>query len=501
MIGKTRKRGWLGKLLCSAALGVGSCGGLLSAAEPADTSVVPVPLVPATPHGLQNVSWEDPGPVGPCLSTGCQSSCDPCAPAWCDPVSRVPNFFGSFFAPAATHATRPILYTGVGAEGGDFATIVPPVLVNGPAGPVTLQNTIPVNNLNLPTFTLSENGELTPVVTARFPGATFANGGGQFFNAVDANLFYLYSFTSGINGTISLPNPSGGGAVGRNNFFDNGSPVPHDRLYFYYDHIGDYSGLGPKYNLDRYVFGAEKAFFHDLFSIEIRVPFAGTANSDQQIGDALDINHVEFGNIGLAFKAALIRTPNFLLSVGIGFSFPTANETKLYLDAVPDVIIENRAVLLEPLLGVVWAPNDRFYAQMGLQFDLDPTGNPVQAAIDPTGDLARIGVLEDQAYMFLSGAAGYWVYQNPGGFLTGVAVQGELEYDCSFGNRDAVQLGSVAVTDATGSLDIFSATAGVICTLCDHTYLSLGVNVPLGGDHKYDWSLVAQLNCYFGGPR
>jgi hypothetical protein len=314
------------------------------------------------------------------------------------------------------------------------------------------------------------------------------------------NMFYNYllstgQITPGSIVCVNLANPSGGGLVGRNNFFDDGSPVPHDRVYFFYNHIGDFQGLGANFEINRYVFGVEKAFFDNLCSIELRVPFAGTANSDQIAGQGLSVDHTEFGNLGLALKAALCRTANFLVSVGLGLSFPTADDSRLFLNGQPVIAIQNHAVLLEPLLGIAWAPSNRLYAQLGLQFELDPSGNPVQA-LNTAGNLYRAGTLRDQDYVFLSGAVGYWVYQNSDSWLSGVALQGELHYDTSFGPQRSVQDANVLVSDFS-HVDALNGTAGVICNFGQHASFSLGVSFPLTGDRLYDWNLIAQLNCRF----
>jgi len=316
-------------------------------------------------------------------------------------------------------------------------------------------------------------------------------------------MFYNYllrtgQVTPGAGVCVDLANPSGGGLVGHNNFFDNGSPVPHDRVYFFYNHIGDFQGLGAAFDINRYVFGVEKAFCDNLFSVELRVPFAGTADSNQIAGQGLSVDHAEFGNLGLALKAAVCRTSDFLVSVGLGLSFPTADDSHMFLNGLSVIAIQNHAVLLEPLLGIAWAPCNRLYAQLGLQFELDPSGNPVRAlTID--GTPYRAGTLRDQDYAFLSGALGYWVYQNSNSWLSGVALQGELHYDASFGSQHSVQDGNVMISDLSSHIDVLNGTAGVICNFGQRAGLSLGVSFPLTGERLYDWNLIAQLNYRSGG--
>src|SRR5947209_10323006 len=117
MGGKMRKRGWFGKFLCGAALGVSSTSGLLYAEEPPRAAPVPTQLVPAAPEGVTPASFADPGPMGPCMASNGGHSGDPCAPAWCDPISRVPNFFGDFFARTARATNNTTLTFTGGREG------------------------------------------------------------------------------------------------------------------------------------------------------------------------------------------------------------------------------------------------------------------------------------------------------------------------------------------------------------------------------------------------
>jgi hypothetical protein len=348
---------------------------------------------------------------------------------------------------------------------------------------------------------LNPNAQLTGEVQSVFSGAVPVNGTAILNSNAAQDIFYNYllstgQITPGSVVCVNLSNPSGGGLVGRNNFFDNGSPVPHDRVYFFYNHIGDFQGLGAAFDINRYVLGVEKAFCDNLFSVELRVPFAGTANSDQIAGQGLSVDHAEFGNLGLALKAAVCRTANLLVSVGLGLSFPTADDSRMILNGQPVIDIQNHAVLLEPLLGIAWAPNNRLYAQVGLQFEVDPSGNPVRT-LNMDGIQYRAGTLRDQSYVFLSGAVGYWVYQNSNSWLSGVALQGELHYDSSFGPARSVQDGNVIVSDLSSQVDVLNGTAGVICNFGQRASFSLGVSFPLTGERLYDWNLIAQLNYRF----
>jgi hypothetical protein len=232
-------------------------------------------------------------------------------------------------------------------------------------------------------------------------------------------------------------------------------------------------------------------------SIEVLVPFAGTANSDQNGGQGLAVDNLEFGNVGLLLKGTLFRNANWVVTAGMGVSIPTADDSRLLFAGQPVIEIRNNAWLLQPILGAVWAPNDRFYVQAGLQFDFDPSGNPVYVR-EPGDEFIRGGVLTDQTYLYASTAVGYWLYQCDNGLLTGVSLQGELHYDRTLGRRDVVQTGSVLVADMNDNIDVLNATVGANFAFCDRATLALGVSFPVAGERLYDWSLMAQLNMRFG---
>src|SRR5262249_17318931 len=215
-------------------------------------------------------------------------------------------------------------------------------------GPYNISSNVTGTVTAFPKAILDQNSELTGLIDAKFPGATFVDGTGD---VETADVLFNYLFTTGriIPGQVicvNLPNPSGGGAVGRNKFFDDGSPVPQDRVYFLYNRVDGFQGLGTGFDINRYVLGVEKTFWDGLFSVEVRVPFAGTANSDQVAGQELSVDHAEFGNLGLAFKAALYRTPHFLVSAGLGLSFPTCDDSRMLLNGQPVSNIRTEAVLL-----------------------------------------------------------------------------------------------------------------------------------------------------------
>jgi hypothetical protein len=501
------------------ALAVCSAGRTASGQQP---EMPPQPQGIVVPAGVVLPSPTNAGPLSG-IPEGAFSS----TPAWekgtaslscLDPVSSVPNFFGDFVArsskalvdqPVVSKTmTNTLTFVGLPSDvsGGLGANVFfPPFRPNGfvgPGGPY--QITTVVTGTGVPPFPitsiLNQNAQLTALIDAKFSGAVFAGGTGLLQEPFTLTFEYLQKTTQTVPGlvaVVNLSNPSGGGLVGRNKYFDDGSPLPQDRVFFDYSHIGAFGGLGTSIDVNRYVVGMEKTFLDGFGSIEVMVPFAGTLNSDQNGGQGQAVNNAEFGNVGLLLKGTLFRNPNFAVTAGMGVSVPTADDSRILYAGQPVVDIRNQAWLLQPVVGAIWAPNDRFYAQVGLQLDIDPSGNPVYVR-EPGDELVRGGVLTDQTYLYASGAIGCWLYRSDVGFLSGVSLQGELHYDRTLDKRDVVQAASVLVADANSDVDVLDATVGVNFAFCDRATLALGVSFPVAGERLYDWNLTAQLNIRFG---
>jgi hypothetical protein len=501
---KRRKRGWFCTLGFGLALWVYASGRAV-AQQPEPLPPLPSFTAPPAAQMPSLLSWWT-------VSNAAAS----------DPVCRVPNFFGDFVArpsgalvdqPAvSTVTTKTLTFFGLpnDVHGGLGSNIYfPPFRPNGivgPGGPYQIFTVVTGTGvLPLPiTSILNENAELTAKIKANFPGAIYAGGTGLLQPPFTVMFDYLnpaVHTVPGLVAVVNLPNPSGGGLVGRNKYFDDGSPLPHDRVFFDYDHVAGFNGLGTSFDINRYVFGVEKTFFNGYGSIEVLVPFAGTANSEQNGGQGMAVSNAEFGNVGLLLKGVLFRNANWAVTAGVGVSMPTADDSRLLFAGRPIIEIRNKAWLVQPIVGAVWAPNDRFYAQTGLQFDFDPNGNPVYVR-EPGGDFGQRGILTDQTYLYASGAVGYWLYRSDTKFLSALGLQGELHYDRTLGNRDFVQTGSVLVADLNNNIDVLNATTGINVVFRDRTTLALGVSFPVTGNRLSDWNLMARINIPFGkAPR
>ncbi len=258
------------------------------------------------------------------------------------------------------------------------------------------------------------------------PASAAPNMIGDFFGGG-----YSYMTFGGAASNVSI-------AGGDRNYkiVESNSPIPADRVFFNHHHFANALDAfdGSSLPLDRYNFGIEKTFWDDMFSLELRVPFAGGFRSSEVVGQGASVTGTEFGNLAMAVKAVLLQRQCSTFSAGLGVVFPTGSDSEVLYDSGVGVsslaAIENEAVHLQPFLGYLWTPNDRLFVQSFAQCDFDANGNPT---------LIRgvSGRLQDQALLFMDVSAGYWVYKNRcARFLKGVAPVVEtplFDYDAVFG--------------------------------------------------------------------
>jgi hypothetical protein len=477
----------------------------------------------------------------------------------CEAVERMPYLMGSFFARAGAGTlqtgSRPVTgtvplplmftatapsnfvannpttmqaaFTSVPYAGPNGFSFTPPAFLPDPNRTVlsvqanTVANPIIITGIGQG-VPLAENAAFTSAVQAAFPGAVFTNGGATVASTpvagphvllttdVFSNAFVYSVPGTGIVGTAPvltaflLANPAGGGLAGRNLYFENGSAVMRDRLYLTYAGVSDFQGPGGRsISINRWTLGGEATFLHDLFSVEVRLPMASTAGSTQTTTDAVSsLDQFEPGNVGLLGKVALYSDERVRATAGLGLSLPTARDSRLNTNSATLLEIDNTTVLIQPIVGVAWAPSDRLFVQGGMQFDIDPAGNPVRAAV-PTGGLAKVGTLHDQAYLYLHAGGGCWVYLDNAhdAWLSGVALLGELSYAKSMAARDEISTGTFLVAPLDDRVNGLNLTLGTNVLLSKQASLSTGFAFPIGGPRQYDWVAQVQLNWIFGAPR
>jgi hypothetical protein len=301
--------------------------------------------------------------------------------------------------------------------------------------------------------------------------------------------------------TVLVPNPSGGGAVGRTKVSEDNSPWPRDRVIFGFDYFSNVPLSPAGLDVRRFSPGIEKTFFDRTASIELRFPFASTLDSTV-IADGITNTSTAFGNIHMTLKGLLYGTETLCVASGLGIGLPTASDVNVrLLDGTELIRIDNEAVILTPYVAMLLTPDDHFFFQFWTQVSFDAGGNPVavNAAFD---GLVNAGELNSAALAQFDAQIGYWVIRslNPEETLRGLAPFVELHYNTTISDPDAIAAGAVVIADSAGNIDELNLTAGLMAQLGDRSFLSVGVVAPLrsGDDRFFDWQAGVRFNWFFG---
>jgi hypothetical protein len=417
-----------------------------------------------------------------------------------------------------------------------------------PADLTALQDTIthvngviPRTAANLQTFpTAGESGYVSfpqpPGSSTAFvfavPAPTVADPNAvQLEAALPGNFTHVFE--------VNLPFAATAGAI---KIGDNDSPLPRDRIIFDYSFF-DNTTLAPGgINVNRFTAGFEKTLFSDKFSIEFRLPFATTFDSNITIdgsgeygppgNTALTNQHaIELGNAFFLTKALLWKADTTAVSTGLGVGLPTASDINVTRSDGENLYrIVNGSPHLMPYVGGVWTPSERWFIQSMAQLDFDLTGNRVVINEDPNKQASADGVFVDAGklkfpiFAFVDLSLGYWFWHLPPGsdrFITGLAGMFELHYNQTLGDFDSVSapmINSVGQQQeywnpntqslqplalqvgGSGSFSSLDLTAGFNIEIRDDAYLSLGVCVPTfgGTGHEFDYEVRANFSYYFG---
>ena len=194
--------------------------------------------------------------------------------------------------------------------------------------------------------------------------------------------------------------------VGRLKIADDTSPMPRDRLIFDYNYFDGVPLFPGGVGVNRFTPGFEKTFFNGWMSFEMKFPMATTLDSTIVQDGVTNTSHGEFGNMFLTWKTLLLLHEKWAISGGLSVAPPTADDVNVVAaDGTPLVRVRNRSTHLGPFLGFLWTPNDRWYAQGFLQYDVAANGNPVLVnQINPDFTLAGltpVGDLTDTPFQYL----------------------------------------------------------------------------------------------------
>lgn len=293
--------------------------------------------------------------------------------------------------------------------------------------------------------------------------------------------------------------PRGGAAVRLVKIAENYTPVPRNRLFATYHFFNDVFD-GEIGDVNRYVAGFESTYWDDMRSIEVRCPFAHTLDS-RQLDDPVNAKNTEFGNINVTLKNVLLSRDDWLLSGGVGFSLPTADDNQVARpgDLREILRVQNEAVHLLPFLGLIATPSDKLFVQSFFQLDVDANGSSVRGDLMAM-NLQPIGVIQDPTLMFLDLSVGYWLYDDPcAGCVTGVASIVEVHYTTTLNESDLIDQAGFLVGDLSNRFDILNLTLGTHFEFKDRYSLRPGFVIPLrdGDDRQFDFEFFVQGNVGF----
>ena len=325
-------------------------------------------------------------------------------------------------------------------------------------------------------------------------GALIQGGVDTLNGGEDLDAFYFYDYIVRFN--TALADASSGG-VGRLKIAEGGAVLPTNRVFFRYSNIHNIAFTNNPQNLNRFVPGFERTFFDGLTSLELRAPFATDASTTYALdsGSFSNGNTTRFGNLTLYAKALLHQTDRLAISGGLGLALPTASDIRVnYANGTALLNVQNESVHIQPFLGALFTPNERFFIQSFAQYDATASGNSV--AINSTGaGLRNAGTLTDPGQLFLDGGVGYWLYKsNASRGLTGIIPTAEIHQTSSTQRGDMVGAGPFQVGNFSGSTSITSIVAGTTLEFGSRSQLTAGYATPLGGGTDRQFDGVFQFN-------
>lgn len=304
----------------------------------------------------------------------------------------------------------------------------------------------------------------------------------------------------------SLSLARAGSQISQYKISEENSPLPRDRVFFNYNYFNSVVGPAGYGDVQRFVPGFERAFNDNRTSAEVRLPFAGTFDSNQVLDESLLMtggSAAELGNLSFALKQLLLETEAGAVSGGVSVELPTADDTVIQNRALY-VRRSGEAVTVAPYLGLLMTPTDRTFIQGFGQVAFDTTGESVLVE-DRYSGASATGRLQESAVLYASVQGGVWLYQADAvadATLTGVAGVLELHFNEMLQSADyfSSNVGGVPLSfGSEGSrANVVNLTTGLTAQLYRRTNLTMSVVVPTSADRQFDSELHIGLNHYFG---
>ena len=315
----------------------------------------------------------------------------------------------------------------------------------------------------------------------------------------DFGLLFEQASVDTNGGTALVDVPLAGGGL-RTKISENNKAFPMDRVYFQYSHFhnaanADFDTTAPgnefSGHLDRYTVGLEKTFHDNLWSIDLRMPFA---TSQAFSSPGVDVSSGDIGNLSVIAKRLLVAGDRGALATGLGINTPTGSDVRV--TTFQDYLLANEAVHLSPFVGTLFQPNDRVFYHVFFEIDVPVNGNSL--TYDPGSGPVYAGKLTEQTLLKADVSAGYWLYRNPHASVTGLASIVEFHYTTTLNDGDVIDVG-----DRFGSLlnrfDLAHLTVGLHTVLHENTTVRVGGVFPLNNepDRAFDAEVQVSLNRYY----
>jgi hypothetical protein len=327
-------------------------------------------------------------------------------------------------------------------------------------------------------------------------GAILQGGVDTLNGGEDADAFYFYDYVVRFN-TAMADATSGG--VGRMKIAEGGTVLPQDRIFFRYNYLTGVRYGNSRSELNRIVTGFERTMLDGLFSLELRAPFATDATTSATIDNSAvtDGEHTRFGNLTVNLKTLLLEREHFALSGGLGIGLPSASDVTVnFADGTPLLRVANESVRLQPFLGSLLTPNDKWFMQSFLQLDTAANGNTV--SINPNGaGLVESGTLTDSTNLFLDIGTGYWLYRSDSqSGLTGVVPMLELHHNIALQDPDVLTSGPYQVTNDNSATSLTNLVIGNTLEFSQRANLTTAYTTPIGGgaSRQYNGGLQVFLS-------
>ncbi|MEZ6134840.1 MAG: hypothetical protein R3C53_08015 [Pirellulaceae bacterium] len=330
-------------------------------------------------------------------------------------------------------------------------------------------------------------------------GAILQSGADTFNGGEDLDAYYFFDYI--LRYDTALADAASGG-MGRLKIAEGGAVLPTDRVFFRHNSVNGIAYSAGGQSLTRFVPGFEKTMLDGLASFELRVPFSANAPINSAFasdGSIATGDESRFGNLTMYAKLLLIDRQRFALSGGLGIAAPTGDDVSVNLaDGTRLLHIGNQSVHLQPFLGMLYTPNNDWFAHGFLQTDFATNGSTVTA--NTGSGMTNVGTFTDPNFLYADFGIGWWVFQSQRrSGLTGVIPTVEVHHTNSLGAADVITAGPIQVGNFRGSVSQTSLVAGTTLEFGTRTQLTAGYAVPLTPtERQYNNALNIQFSRSLG---